>query len=158
MSEESTTTVCKGSTPADIRLAAMNLLARREHSLGELRCKLGARFHDSEAVEDQLLRLASEGLQSDERFAESFVRQRVSRGQGPLRIDRDLRQRFVASATICSALAEAHVDWGDLAAAVLQKRFGPDPAADARELARRARFLQYRGFSGEHYRHLVNRG
>lgn len=158
MSEEYPSTVCKGSMPADIRLAAMNLLARREHSLGELRRKLSGRFDDSDAVKEQLLRLASEGLQSDERFAESFVRQRVSRGQGPLRIDRDLQQRSVAPATICAALAAAQVNWCDLAATVLQKRFGPGAATDAREVARRVRFLQYRGFSGEHYRHLVDRG
>lgn len=156
MFEDSPETVCKGLSPADIRLAAMNLLARREHSLGELRRKLGRRFADSDAVEEQLLRLAGEGLQSDERFAESFVRQRVSRGQGPLRIERDLHQRSVTPAIICAALAEAQVDWRDLAAAVLKKRFGPDPAVDARELARRARFLQYRGFSGEHYWQLLD--
>lgn len=158
MFQESPAKLCKESTPADIRLAAMNLLARREHSVGELRRKLGARFDDRDAVEDQLQRLGSEGLQSDERFAESFVRQRISRGQGPLRIDRDLQQRSVASTTICAALAAAQVDWCELAATVLQKRFGPGTAADARELARRARFLQYRGFSGEHYRHLLDRG
>ncbi|MCB1843750.1 MAG: regulatory protein RecX [Halioglobus sp.] len=143
------------SDPASIRLAAMNLLARREHSLGELRRKLGRRFTDASAVEEQLQRLADEGLQCDRRFAESFVRQRIQRGHGPLRIRQELRQRALDAAVVDAALGDANVDWEALAGHVLERKFGLLPAEDLHDKARRARFLQYRGFSPEHYRVLI---
>ncbi len=141
--------------PAEIRLAAMNLLARREHSLDELRAKLSRRFADAELVEAQLQQLVDDNLQSDARYAGSLLRQRISRGQGPLRIRQEMRQRGVSADLVDAAMAEEPVDWAALAQEVMQRKFGQEPAADVRERARRARFLQYRGFSAEHYQHLL---
>ena len=144
-----------GVEPAAIRLAAMNLLARREHSLGELRRKLGRRFSDTGQVEEQLQRLVQDRLQSDERFAESFLRQRIERGHGPLRIREELRQRSVDDDTIQQAFSQTEVDWQEMAQAVLERKFGRDAAPDFHGRARRARFLQYRGFRPEHFRQLI---
>lgn len=141
--------------PADIRVAAMNLLARREHSLEELRSKLSRRFPDRDLVEAQLQQLVQDNLQSDARYAGSLLRQRISRGQGPLRIRQEMRQRGVSSDLVDAAMAEESADWTALAQEVMQRKFGQEPAADLRERARRARFLQYRGFSAEHYQHLL---
>lgn len=142
--------------PSEVRRAAMNLLARREHSAGELRQKLGRRFADADLVEAQVERLAQEGLQSDRRFAESFVRQRVARGQGPLRIRGEMQQRQLDDALIAAALEASETDWQALAESTLLRRFGGGPAADQRERGRRARFLQYRGFAHEHYHRLLD--
>jgi len=49
-------------TPADIRLAAMNLLARREHSVRELRNKLKRRFPDDSMIDEQIARLTGQNL------------------------------------------------------------------------------------------------
>src|SRR6056297_199846 len=144
-----------GVEPAAIRLAAMNLLARREHSLGELRRKLGRRFPDTGQVEEQLQRLVQDRLQSDERFAESFLRQRIERGHGPLRIREEMRQRAVDDETIQQAFSQTEVDWQEMAQAVLERKFGSDPSPDFHGRARRARFLQYRGFRPEHFRQLI---
>jgi len=132
----------------------MDLLARREHAVAELRQKLARRFVDTELIDAQIEGLARDGLQSDRRYAESFVRQRIARGQGPVRIRGEMRQRDLAEALIDAALDAAGVDWQLLAAAALERRFGTAAPADLRERARRARFLQYRGFSPEHYRRL----
>ncbi len=140
--------------PADVRLAAMNLLARREHALGELRTKLARRFPDRARVEEQLQILREENLQSDQRFAESFARQRVTRGQGPQRIRMELRQRDIPGDLVESALAATEADWSALAKEVLSRKFGDGPPADTRDKARRLRFLQYRGFEADHYRAL----
>ena len=59
----------------DIRRSAMNLLARREHGFNELVLKLSQRFPKDRAVE-QVDRLQKEGLQSDDRFVESFLNSR----------------------------------------------------------------------------------
>ncbi len=138
--------------PADtpkVRKTALDLLARREHSTLELKEKLVRREFDAGRVEQVLESLAQDGLLSDERFAEAFVTYRVRRGQGPLRIRRELDQRGVAT-----ALAEQHLDayrdaWLELASVARRKRFGVKPVRDYAERARQARFLQYRGFSTE---------
>ncbi|GIX29654.1 MAG: regulatory protein RecX [Porticoccaceae bacterium] len=133
--------------------AALDLLARREHSRLELARKLRARSAvPGEVLAAVLDRLAAEGLQSDRRFAESFVRLRVGRGQGPCRIRAELRQRGVEEALIEDALATCEVDWVALASRALRSRFGEGAPRQARELARRIRFLRGRGFAEEQIR------
>lgn len=141
--------------PVDIRLSAMNFLARREHSRRELKQKLVKRFRDDELVEEQLDRLAEEGLQSDVRFAESFLRQRLSRGHGPIRIRQEMRQRGITDDEINAAIEAEEPNWCDLAEGAYQRKFGARPAEDIKEKARRSRFMLYRGFSAEHFRHLL---
>ncbi|WOJ94586.1 regulatory protein RecX [Congregibacter variabilis] len=130
----------------------MNLLARREHSLAELKRKLGQRF-DAEELDAALEKLAKENLQSDERFAQSFTRERMLRGVGPLRIESELRQRGVKHAYIDHALncvpTEEGLSWREVARDVLQRKFGDAPPADLPDKARRLRFLGYRGFGEE---------
>lgn len=144
-----------GTLPPDIRLAAMDLLARREYSLFELRTRLKRRFADESMIDEQLSRLTDENLQSDARFAESYVRQRVARGYGPLRLRAELRGRGVSDADTDAALGAAAVDWRELAQTVLHKKFGDREARDLKEKARRIRFIQYRGFASDHYHGLV---
>jgi regulatory protein len=134
------------------RNAAMDLLARREHSRSELQRKLGKRFETSD-IDRALATLADENLQSDERFARSFTRDRMLRGIGPLRIEAELRQRGVDRQWIERALAtvpdEEHMQWREIAQDVLQRKFGDGPPEDLKEKARRLRFLSYRGFGEE---------
>jgi len=139
----------------EVRLAAMNLLARREHSRLELRNKLKRRFQGETAIDAQLSRLADEGLQSDSRFADCYVRQRVARGYGPLRLREELRDRGVSDPDIDTSLDAAEVDWCELASDVLRKKFGARPPGEMKEKARRIRFMRYRGFAVEHYPQLA---
>jgi regulatory protein len=141
--------------PADIRLAAMNLLARREHTVRELRNKLQRRFSDDEKINEQLSRLIEERLQSDMRFAASYARQRISRGYGPVRLREELRERGVSEDDVTAALDEVEIDWCALAVEVIQKKFGALAPIDIQDKARRARFMQYRGFATDHYRQLL---
>ena len=137
----------------DIRLAAMVLLARREYSHLELRQKLSRRFPDeADRIEAEVDQLAAEGLQSNARLAEVFIRSRVSRGQGPLKISLDLKGKGVAEEDIGLAFQEAEVDWFTLASQVALKKFGvlPDQEIDIRLKARVSRFLRQRGFSYDH--------
>jgi regulatory protein len=131
--------------PIAARRAAMDLLARREHSRRELSRKLGQRFAP-QLLDQTLERLARDGLQSDRRFAESYVRQRSERGYGPLRLVRELRERGIEGKLADDAVAAAGRDWSSLARAALQKKYGDAPAGDRRELGRRLRFLYRRGF------------
>ena len=141
--------------PAEIRFAAMDLLSRREHSLKELRQKLKRRFDDEELIECEIQRLADENLQSDKRFAESFLRQRLNRGHGPLRIKQDMRQRGIPDSDVAAAIMAEQPDWYSRARDVIERKFGAVPAQDIKEKARRSRFMQYRGFSSDHFRALL---
>jgi len=127
----------------------MDLLARREHSVLELRRKLEKRDMPGELVEQALLGLIEDGLLHEGRFAESFVSSRIRKGQGSLRIRADLSERGVSQALIEQALAEAECDWFELASQVRIKRFGHDLPADFPQKAKQLRFLQYRGFTSE---------
>lgn len=126
------------------------MLARREHTREELRNKLRRRIDDEAAIEAALDELARERLQSDDRHAESYVRQRADRGYGPLRIARELRERGTSKEAVSTAIdGLEQADWLRLARAARVKRFGRAAAAGAAERARQMRFLEYRGFPDE---------
>lgn len=157
-----------GPSESDVRLAAMNLLARREHSALELREKLLKRFGEIDGPEgasgtsgktpdiDAVLnRLAEQGLQSDERFTEAFITARERQGKGPLRIAQELRQKGVSDDLVAQYLDESDDCWAELAEEVRSKRFGDAPIQTSKEKARQMRFLQYRGFSHEQVRRAI---
>jgi regulatory protein len=135
-----------------VRTAALALLAGREFAREELRDRLLRRGYPEPLVTSAIEQLVSERLVSDERFTEELIRQRSMRGQGPLRIRLELRERNVADGVVDEALASAGIDWGERAHAVRRRRFGAKPPADFRERAKQARFLQYRGFSADQVR------
>lgn len=130
------------------------MLARREHSEQELHLKLITRGFDSEAVSLLLAQLKAEGLQSDERFTDSYVHNRIERGYGSLRIKRELRERGVADELIEAILDETEEQWLRRITDVREKKFGKSAPANYKEQARQSRFLQQRGFSGELIRQL----
>jgi len=138
------------------RAVAMNLLARREHSLGELRTKLKDREYSEPDIADALEGLLRDGLISDERFAEAFVAERVRRGQGPVRIRVELERRGVSDELIVTHLNVCAAEWVERAEEVRRKKFGAGLPDEFKEKARQARFLQYRGFSGEHIQQVLN--
>ncbi len=140
--------------PADIRFAAMNLLARREHTRRELHQKLQRRFPDAALVAAELKRLTAENLQSDERFAENFVLYRASLGFGYMHVRQDMRQRGLNDAQIALAFECAEIDWVTLAEEVHLKKFGQIPPLDIKAKAKRVRYMQYRGFGADEYQHL----
>jgi regulatory protein len=128
---------------------ALRLLARREHSRLELQHKLSAKGFNGPELEALLSQLEAEGLLSDARFAEAYIRSRRQRGFGPLRIRSELQMRGVADETVATYLQANSADWVDLARAQYKKRFGKRLTPDYKERARRARFLLGRGFSNE---------
>lgn len=135
-------------TPAAIRRSALDLLARREHSYAEMLRKLRQRSASVDMAEVELDRLQEEGLLSDERFCEAYVRFRSQRGYGPQRLREELRQRGVAESLIERELHSGAQDWPALARAAFAKRFPEGPATELKERARQQRFMQYRGFGG----------
>jgi regulatory protein len=146
----------EGADPAEIREAALRLLARREHSRLELARKLSRRGWEAGAVDAEIDRLAAADLQSDERFAESFVRQRVAKAYGPVRIRAELAQRGIDRAEASRALSAEDPDWFAVAADWYQRRYGVEPPCDLKEKSRRQQALARRGFEHEHIRELFD--
>jgi regulatory protein len=139
----------------DLRRAAMDLLARREHSYRELFDKLTARFGDAAPIRQTVQTLADEGLQSDRRFAEAYVHSRGQRLYGPQRIKAELRERGIDDELVDAALHGAGIDWSVQLEKLVFDKFGRKPAADFKERAKRMRFLQYRGFAANAIRRIV---
>ncbi len=90
---------------------------------------------------------------SDERYAEARARQ-LARKFGAARIAHDLRANGVAEQTAASATAGACADEIERARDILRRKYAL-PATTLEERARRARFLQGRGFSHEVIRRVV---
>ncbi|MGI9332821.1 MAG: regulatory protein RecX [Gammaproteobacteria bacterium] len=133
----------------------MGLLARREHSRVELLRKLDARGFAGAVAEQACDCLSKRGLQSDRRFVESFLDNRIGRGDGPAKISQALAQRGVAGELIGECMALADVNWRQAACSTRERRFGQALPADSRERARQIRFLHSRGFDAEQICHAV---
>ena len=143
-------------TPAKIRSAAMDLLTGREFSRAELAKKLDKRFDSDPAIASELDRLQEEGLQSDQRFTEAFLRSRIYRGHGLARIRLDIRQKGIGDDLLNAAVEATDTDWFRLAREVADRKFGRSPATEQKDRARRMRFLQYRGFNFDQIKYALS--
>ena len=122
----------------------MRYLARREHSRAELNRKL-LPFAASQQLLDVLLsELEGRKLLSNHRFAEMRAHV-LSRKYGAAKIRQDLKARGVAEEIVAMVSTEGELE---RAAAILQKKYR-SVAKTREEKAKRVRFLQSRGFSGD---------
>ena len=156
------------STRPEVTLAtvsdkAMELLARREHSRAELREKLKRRAYDYPAdfIEAVLDDFAARNLQSDERFAEVYVRSRISRGYGEIKIRAEMQSRGVSADTTQLALEALEIDWYAKALAALVKKFASGLNAEnmrsQKTRGKMQRFLQNRGYNPDQIITSINR-
>jgi len=126
----------------------MDLLARREHSRLELYQKLKKKQFESNIINVELDKLSNEGLQSDERFAEAFLRSRIEKGKGPNIILSELLQRgideFLAS-NILDSITEGQ--WCEMAYQTMNKKLGNESELDYDKQLKLMKFLNYRGFT-----------
>jgi regulatory protein len=126
-----------------MRAFAFRLLGRREYSVFELDRRIRQKWPEASGVQDLLDALVEENLLSDERFTESFVRFRIQRYQGPLKIKAALRTKGVSDYLISREL-EGHSDeWLDLAIQWLDRQNIGEIDFNARK---------------KYYRRLVSRG
>ncbi|NOQ12964.1 MAG: regulatory protein RecX [Methyloprofundus sp.] len=137
-----------------IKEACLRYLMRREHSLQELQQKVGAKGFLRQAITPVLDELIEQGLQSNERFAESYARSRVHKGFGPLRIQAELQQRGAGDCCFEMAVEDIAGSWQNLLEQVYSKKYAIGKALDIKEKVKRSRFLQQRGFSAEMVQHL----
>ena len=126
-----------------MRAFAYRLLGRREYSLQELSNRISRKWPQADDINEFVLQLEKENLVSDQRFAESFLRSRVQRHQGPQKIKAELRGKGVADSIIADALETMSGEWTALAAQWLTKFHSGDFSFKDKQ---------------KYYRRLVNRG
>lgn len=135
----------------ELKARALRYLVRREHSREELARKLAPHAASKELLEGTLNWLESTNKLSNQRFAE--IRAHVlARKYGAARIRQDLQSKGVSEAIAARAVAE--LDDVAKAREILARKYRA-PATSREERAKRARFLQSRGFSGDLIRRLV---
>ncbi len=102
----------------------------------------------SELIDEQLSRLRDEGLQSDARFTESFVRYRKTRGFAYQHIKADLLGRGVRGDLIEESLPIDDPDWADMAEALVTKKLlgVSDRQFGGKTHGKLVRFLESRGY------------
>ncbi len=129
------------------------MLTTREHSRLELTRKLRARGYPVDDIDTVLDDLEQTELLSEARLVEVYVAERLGKGFGPVRIRFELREKGLSDAQI-----DPHIQLQDehclaLIGAAHDQRFGAGSRNERQTLAKRARFLEYRGFPS----HLIAR-
>ena len=145
----------RDADPDRARQRALGLLARREHSRAELLAKLVRSGYGRTEAERAVRDLGGRGLVSDARFAEAFIRSRIGRGAGPLRIRRDLEARGVEPSIVERLLDPDDEEWETRARGAREKRFGAALPAGRSEAARQGRFLRGRGLTHRQVRRAI---
>lgn len=143
----------RASSPSHLKETALRILSRRDHSEYELIQKLLLKGFSREEIQPVMMYCQDYGYLDDLRYALSAVRQGMNKGHGERRIRQLLQQNRVADDVVNIALEQLVPDWFELAKQLAEKKFKAQPAIEAKEQAKRVRFLQSRGFSFEqiHY-------
>ena len=139
----------RDKTTRSIRMVAMDLLARREHSVYELTRKLKQRDFENDEIDAVIAALQQDNLQSDSRLIESIVNYRIKAGFGPIKIRYELRQKGVSEGLVDDYFSGLDIDWQSSMAGQRIKKFGDSLPVDYKEKMKQARFLRNRGFSPE---------
>jgi regulatory protein len=143
------------STPAsaaELKARALRYLARREHSRAELHRKLLPFAPSQELLVVLLSELEGRKLLSNHRFAEQRAHV-LARKYGAARIRHDLKSKGVPDEIVDAVSAGGELE---RAREILRRKYR-SPATTREERAKRARFLQGRGFDGEVIHRLVLR-
>ena len=137
-----------------MRAFAYRLLGRREYSVFELGRRMRQKWPDANGIDELTEALVGEDLVSDERYTEAFVRFRVQRHQGPLKIKAALRTKGVSDALISRELDARSAQWHELALRWLQRQ---NPGElDFEQKKKYYRRLMSRGFTHSQAMDAVN--
>jgi regulatory protein len=131
----------------EIRRAAMDLLARREHSEAELFRKLAKKGFAEEMIQQIIHLFTQEKWLSNDRFVESYIHSRRKKGFGPLRIQAELIERGIHQELIDHHVKITDNAWFAVVREAWQKRFKNILPEDFKTRAQHMRFLYSRGFT-----------
>lgn len=135
----------------------MNLLARREYSEYELRCKMQERAFSEPEIEETIAYLQQKNWQSDARYCENYLYHRSKQGYGLNRIKQELIQlKGIGEDTFYEILNQQDIDWQALALIQLKKKF-PHFAQEKEVKAKQKiwRYMLSHGFQPEDFVHFI---
>lgn len=135
------------STSQQAEDVVVRLLARREHSQLELQQKLKQRGFDHDTSLKVLEKAKANGWQSDERFAEVWVRSCIARGDGVSKIRAQAPQKGIPPELVEAVLQQEQPNWVELCYQRLVRKFGQRPVADTKQREKIIRHLLQRGFT-----------
>ena len=138
----------------DIRLKIMNALSRREHSEKEIYLKFVNLVNSKDTLLEEILKLKEEGLISNQRYAEAYIRSRFHSGFGPIRIKYELEKKGVIESIIKTAFQETDLDWDDKLKSEFKKKYESNDMKSLND-NKISKFFLYRGFDLEKISKLI---
>ena len=136
----------------DAEACVMRLLARRDHSTGELRAKLKQRDFDKALIEEVIADLVEHGWVNDKAFATHQAELLVARGWGPIQIRKKLTNHGVDHDLAANVIDDLDVDWVEAARDRVQRKFGE---LERGQQEKAFRHLTYRGFPADSARRAI---
>jgi len=131
---------------------AVRLLTHREFCESDMRQRLAGREFEDTVISWTINQLQQDGYLSEMRFAESYLRSRLKKGEAPWLAAKRAEQKGARSDAVQAALAELCEDYNAEQAAreLMQTR---DPGGlrfdEERVWQRQARFLRNKGFNAD---------
>ena len=141
----------------NIRKKILDFLSRREHSYKELIIKLKDRVDSRDKLIDELDRVRKEGLQSDKRFSETYIRERSIKGFGPNKISNELLYKGVDESLISSLLENNEINWAQCLKKAYIKKIKSINISSINDKEKLISFLQKRGFDYDEIDKVVNK-
>ena len=132
----------------------MNALSRREHSEKEIYLKFVNLVNSKDTLLEEILKLKEEGLISNQRYAEAYIRSRFHSGFGPIRIKYELEKKGVIEAIIKTAFQETDLDWDDKLKSEFKKKYESNGMKSSND-NKISKFFLYRGFDLEKISKLI---
>jgi regulatory protein len=130
---------------------ALRMLARREHSVAEVRSRLVDREHTPEDIDAAIERLLESRALDDRRVARAYARTALTvKGRGRLRVQRELQVMGIAREIAGEAIADVFGDVDERALiekAIQKKLRGGKKLVTMQERARVYQFLMRQGFT-----------
>lgn len=129
-----------------MRRAAFNALARRDHSVAELKEKLAKKSDNLELINQVIQALIDNGFVDDARLSTLLTEAKYRQGLGPHRIIGLLKSKALCADEVHALFSDEQ--WREGLMMTWGKRFSDKPK-DNKSYMQQARYLQYRGFSLE---------
>jgi len=129
---------------------AVRLLTHREFCESDMRRRLAGREFEDAVISWTINQLQQDGYLSEMRFAESYLRSRIKKGEAPWLAAKRAEQKGAQPEAVQAALMELTEDY-DAEQAARDLVSGRDPAGlrfdDERVWQRQARFLRNKGYA-----------
>ena len=133
-------------------------LARREHSVHELRQKLKSKVEEGDGVVETVISaLLKDDLVNDERFAHMLCRSRYNKGVGPVRLEYELKQHQISVEIIEQEMFEYKDRWINQLQKLNERKYGENRPASYQAWSKQARFFQQRGFTSSQIQQAIPR-